>query len=186
MNRWKDIPGYPNYQANRVGMIRRIYPNGSIKVISPYCKKNSNNKHMVVKLLDGGKRREKTLIGLIATTFLGPPPNGYVPYHKNGVQSDNYIGNIEYIPRTELGKITGAKAKRRPVVKIDSSGNIVDFYSSGREAARKNFYSYQTIIDRCNGKCKGLFADDGYAYVWDEDKDIKKTIWEIKKMTNGK
>ncbi|MFR5969593.1 MAG: hypothetical protein ACLUGF_00520 [Clostridium sp.] len=28
--------------------------------------------------------------------------------------------------------------------------------------------SYQTIIDRCNRKCKSAFAPDGYAYAWDD------------------
>ena len=31
--------------------------------------------------------------------------------------------------------------------------------------------SYQTVIDRCNGKCKSAFAPDGYAYAW-EDKEV--------------
>ncbi len=31
--------------------------------------------------------------------------------------------------------------------------------------------SYQTIIDRCNGKCKSAYAPDGYAYAWD-DKEV--------------
>lgn len=28
--------------------------------------------------------------------------------------------------------------------------------------------SYQTVIDRCNRKCKSAFAPDGYAYAWDD------------------
>ena len=50
-------------------------------------------------------------------------------------------------------------------------GLIVDVYSSARKAARENYMSYQTIMDRCNGKCKSAFAPDGYAYAW-EDSEV--------------
>ena len=36
-----------------------------------------------------------------------------------------------------------------------------------REAARRNYMSYQTVIDRCNGKVKKSVAPDGYDYIWD-------------------
>ena len=57
------------------------------------------------------------------------------------------------------------------MAKIDSNGEIVDVYTSARQAAKSNFMSYQTVIDRCNGKCKSAFAPDGYAYAW-EDSEV--------------
>ena len=121
----------------------------------------------------------------MAKTFLGKCPDGYVPYHKNGCKNDNYINNIAYISKKKLGKLVGAKAKRRPVAKIDNNGEIVDVYSSARQAARENYMSYQTVIDRCNGKCKSAFAPDGYAYAWeDSEVSMGKAIRKIE-LSNG-
>ena len=40
--------------------------------------------------------------------------------------------------------------------------------------------SYQTIIDRCNGKVKSAFAPDGFAYAWeDSEVSMRKTLRKI-------
>lgn len=166
---WKNIPGYSGkYQVDREGNIRRVFPSGHIRTMTPYHKKMSGSQRLVIKLTLNGKPKEEIVLQVVARTFLGPCPEGCVPYHRNGCQSDNYVNNIAYISRTELGRMTGARSRRKPVVKKDGSGEIIEAYSSAREAARKNYMSYQTIIDRCNGKCKSVFAPDGYAYAWDK------------------
>lgn len=178
---WKNVPGYDGkYQVDREGNVRRIYQSGKTKSMTPYKKKMSGSQRLVVKLTKDGNPKEEILIQLIAKTFIGQCPKGYVPYHINGCQGDNYIQNIQYIKRSDLGKLTGAKAKRRPVVKIDSNGEMVEFYSSARESARNNYMSYQTVIDRCNGKCKSTYAPDGFAYAWeDSEVSIKHAISKI-------
>ncbi len=169
---WKDIPGYDGkYQADMEGNIRRIYQSGKTRLMTPYHKKMSGSQRLVVKMTRDKKAKEEIMVQIMAKTFLGNPLPGHVPYHKNGCQEDNYIQNIAYISRRDLGKLTGRNAKRQPVAKIDASGEIVEVYSSARECARKNYMSYQTIIDRCNGKCKSAYAPDGYAYAWD-DKEV--------------
>lgn len=169
---WKDIPGYDGkYQADMEGNIRRIYQSGKTRLMTPYHKKMSGSQCLVVKMTRDKKAKEEIMVQIMAKTFLGNPLPGHVPYHKNGCQEDNYIQNIAYISRRDLGKLTGRNAKRQPVAKIDASGEIVEVYSSARECARKNYMSYQTIIDRCNGKCKSAYAPDGYAYAWD-DKEV--------------
>ena len=186
---WKDIPGYDGkYQLDREGNCRRVFPSGKTRLMTPYQKKRmSGSNRYIVKLTKDGKSKEEILMQLMAITFLGPVPEGCVPYHKNGMQSDNNINNIEYISKKDLGKKTGAAAKRRPVAKLDSNGEIVEIYPSAREAARKNFMSYQTVIDRCNGKCKGAFAPDGYAYAWEDsprNKSMSNAIRKIE-LANG-
>lgn len=169
---WKDIPGYDGkYQADMEGNIRRIYQSGKTRLMTPYHKKMSGSQRLEVKMTRDKKAKEEIMVQIMAKTFLGNPLPGHVPYHKNGCQEDNYIQNIAYISRRDLGKLTGRNAKRQPVAKIDASGEIVEVYSSARECARKNYMSYQTIIDRCNGKCKSAYAPDGYAYAWD-DKEV--------------
>ena len=182
---WKDIDGYGGkYQVDKEGRIRRVYKSGKTRLLNPYHKKMSGSQRMVVKLTMVGKSKEVIVIQIVAKTFLGVAPKGYVAYHKNGCQSDNYLNNIAYISRKELGKKTGASSRKQSVAKISKDGEIVEFYSSARECARQNFMSYQTIIDRCNGKCKSAFAPDGYAYAWEDSEiSIKRALNKIKLET---
>lgn len=178
---WKDIPGYSGkYQADREGNIRRVYKSKKTRLMTPYHKKMSGSQRMVVKLSKDGKTKEEILCQVIARTFLGPPPKGCVAYHRNQCQSDNYVNNIAYISREKLGKMTGRRSRSCAVVKISAAGEIVDVYSSAREAARQNYMSRQTVTDRCNGKCKSVFAPDGYAYAWeDKGKSLEKTMRRV-------
>lgn len=109
IERWKDIPGYDGkYQASTEGNIRRTLKSGQFRSMTPYHKKMKGSQRLVVKLTKDGKAKEEIVLSLIARTFLGPVPDGAVPYHKNGMQSENHINNIAYIPRQELGKLTGS------------------------------------------------------------------------------
>lgn len=87
---------------------------------------------------------------------------------QNGDLQDDNVNNLALIDRKRLGELTGAKARRRPVAKKEAWGGIVEVYSSAREAARRNFMSYQTVIDLCNGKVKRGKAPDGFVYEWDD------------------
>lgn len=181
---WKDIPGFKGiYQADREGNIRRLYQNGKVRILTPYHKKMSGSQRLVVKLTANGQSREVVVIQVIARTFLGPPPAGHIPVHRNGCQSDNYVNNIKYISRQQAGKIYGARSKRKAVVKIDNHGEIVEVYSSARMAAKANYLSHQTVTDRCNGKCKSPYAPDGYAYAWeDSGKSLERAIEKIERQ----
>lgn len=182
---WKDIPGFEGvYQADREGNIRRLYRNGKTRVLTPYHKKMNGSQRLVVKLTVNSQSREVVVIQAVARTFLGPPPAGYIPVHRNGCQSDNYVNNIEYISRQQAGKMYGARSRRKAVVKIDNYGEIVEVYSSARMAAKANYMSHQTVTDRCNGKCRSIFAPDGYAYAWeDSGKSLERAIEKIKRET---
>ena len=181
---WRDIPGYKGiYQADREGNIRRLYRNGKTRILTPYHKKMNGSQRLVVKLSVNGKAREVVVIQMMARTFLGPPPAGHIPVHRNGCQSDNYVNNIKYISRQQAGKIYGARSKRKAVVKIDNHGEIVEVYSSARTAAEANYMSHQTVTDRCNGKCKSPFAPDGYAYAGeDSGKSLEQVIEKIERQ----
>lgn len=62
------------------------------------------------------------------------------------------------------------RSARRPVAKVDSSGNVITVYASAREAARANFMSYQAVLDRCNGKVQKPYALDGFTYQFHVEK----------------
>lgn len=52
------------------------------------------------------------------------------------------------------------RVKRRPVVKVDEHGNVLERYPSVRAAGKANYVSTNQIIYYCNGRNKNLF--DGY------------------------
>lgn len=198
MNRpeiWKDVRGYDGkYQVSYCGEVRRVFPSGKTRLMTPYKKTGTKHQKILrdrlfVKLTDdSGKPKEVAMLKIVSEAFLPPPKPGEVPYHINGVVTDNWVSNIGYISRSELGKKTGHISKAQAVIRIDKSGELVDTYRSAREAAKHCFMSYQTIIDRCNGfykkggkkhGFKSIFAPDGFAYSWDEDKYINKTLIQI-------
>ena len=65
----------------------------------------------------------------------GAAPPGKVAYHRNGDLADSCLHNIAFATPQELGAKTGAQSSRRPVEKIDTSGEVVAVYSSARAAA---------------------------------------------------
>lgn len=86
-----------------------------------------------MKLTDAdGKGTDAKVLSLMVDTWMGGKRPGLVPYHKNGDLKDNWVGNIGFASRKELGRKTGASAGRKPVVKVDPEGEIVAVYSSAR------------------------------------------------------
>lgn len=161
---WKILPGFDGaYEISYLAKIRRTRGKGK-RTITPIIKKGIK----VIRLVAGGVRKEYRLHVMVALAFWGPRPPRKVAYHKNGDRLDNIAYNVGYISKSELGKKTGALSRKRAVIKMDPHKNIIDVYRSAREAGRKNFLSYQTVIDRCNGRCKSRLAPDGMIYQWEE------------------
>ena len=163
---WKDINGYGGkYQVNPLGEIRRVCKRKSVR-LSGY----EHHGDFVVKLSNGDKPKVHLIAHLVADAFLPRKHADFVLWHKNGVLSDNFVGNLQWISRRELGKRTALLAdRRRTVAKVDRCGEVVSFYPSARAAARANNMSYQTVLDRCNNKVKKPFELDNHNYVFSDD-----------------
>lgn len=164
---WKPIPGYSKYEISILGEIRRVY-----KTCKRIMKQQKNDRNVIVIRLmsDKGQRKEERVHKLMQKTYMDEAPGkDYVLYHRNGIKTDNCLTNLKYIKKSKLGKITGAKSNRKPVRKLDpETKEIINFYKSAREAGRKNYLSYQTVMDYCNNKVKKNIAPDGYIYEWDK------------------
>lgn len=173
---WRDIPGYDGvYQINFDGDVRtwrwrKARLSKKPRRMVAYLRgRGTKSRRRYVKLTDAnGKSREVPVLKIMVNVWLGGGKPGLIPFHKNGDLSDNNANNIGFATKEALGGMTGASARRRPVVKIDPHGNIVDFYSSAREAARRNHMSYQAVIDRCYSKVKKPYALDGHTYLYDD------------------
>lgn len=168
---WRDVCGYGGkYQVSRHGDVRRVYGSGLVHDMSAYTKSGRQFRaRRFVKLTKDGKSKEEPLLQIVAAAWLGPTPAGKVPYHLNGNVTDNRADNIGFIDRQTLGKRTGAMADARAIVfKVDRDGNVVEIYHSAREAAKANFMSYQTVLDRCHNKVKKPYALNGYTFQFEE------------------
>jgi hypothetical protein len=166
---WKPIDGYGGrYQVNPFGEVRRVCKHKIVR-LTAFNRRGG----WFVKLSQNYRGKDHKVSHLVAAAFLPPKQPGQVLWHKNGVLSDNFAGNLQWISKRELGKRTALLAdKRRVVAKVTRGGETIEFYPSARAAAKANHMSYQTVLDRCNGRVKKPFALDGYNYVFDEDTAI--------------
>ena len=174
---WRNIPGYGGaYQINQMAEVRcwkwRGQRTKTPHFLTQYRKKprgkGRRSGRYYFKLTDpGGKSREVAVISRMVDVWLGGRPPGKVAYHRNGDLADSCLHNIAFTTPRELGVMTGAQSSRRPVEKIDMSGEVVEVYPSARAAARANHMSYQAVLDRCNGKVKNPYALDGHNYRFD-------------------
>jgi hypothetical protein len=149
---WKDIEGSnEKYQISSAGRARRVYKNKTT-LLMPYKRKN---KWLFLKVNIDGKLKEITVHSLVAKHFIENEKGLPCIYHKNENISDNFAGNLEWITRQALGKLTAHKSSGMPVLKMDrDSGEILDEYENMAEAGRSNFLHKETIRMCVRGKLK--------------------------------
>ncbi len=176
---WRDIPGTDGkYQISRNGDVRHIWPSGHVSYVNPYMKISKAGRdhgdRLYINLRINGKQVCKVLFAVMCRTWLGEPPEGMTWYHRNGNQHDNSIENAALIDRRELGRITGGRSMRRAVEMVAPDGNVVELYTSAREAAAANHMSLACVTDRCEGRIKKPFALNGYTFRWEEQARRRK------------
>lgn len=176
---WRDIPGYNGmYQVSWEGEVRswRKPCAGDVRREEPilltqyirggtYQNGNHCGKRYTVHLQKDGKRKEHTVMGLVIDVWMGGRPNGLVAYHKNGDIGDNSVHNIAFAPKRRVGKINGAKTSRKPVLKIDLAGEVLEVYPSLTVAAKAHYMDIKSVTNRCNGKVK---YPGEFTFCWDE------------------
>lgn len=170
---WKEVEGSEGkFLISSYGRVQRAYKNHS-SFILPFL----HRKHLMVKVWFKGKYQQMKTGHLVAHHFLDDPKPGEVLHHKNGIVTDDFAGNLEYISNKELGKKTAHKAKARPVVKIDPETlDVLDEYRSSREAGRKNYRSYQSVLDNCNKKTK---TSAGMLFMWADEYEEISSFEEV-------
>ncbi|ALW86313.1 hypothetical protein AUC43_15220 [Hymenobacter sedentarius] len=94
---WKDVPGFPNYQASSGGL---VWSNDAETLCHLYSDKKGGN---MVKLVNGYDQTWMVVPKLIASCFVPNANlrNSYV-VHINGVRTDNRAANLRWAHRSEL------------------------------------------------------------------------------------
>lgn len=115
---WRPIRGYgAMYEisehgrrallASWRGAAQSVFPH----LLQPFVLQANGRKGraLFVKLTDAdGKSIDAKVLSLMVDTWMGGKRPGQVPYHKNGDLKDNWVGNIGFTSRKELGRKTGA------------------------------------------------------------------------------
>lgn len=165
---WRPVLGYEyRYKVSSEGVVKAVGKRSY--VLSQNLKSyDHSSDHMAVNLKDPttGKYKQVKVAKLVWEAFEGAIPAGYGVIHANGMKSDNRLMNLRLISLQEMGRRYAGLSKRRGIVKIDASGEIVEAYRSSREAAEKNFCGYRTILKRCNGQVKNNDLFGGATFAW--------------------
>lgn len=128
MEIWRDIPCYEGiYQASTYGQIRtapgKITSNaryGTRRWKSRILKGRGDNAATGrrVSLWKDGTVRDWLVARLVATTFLGSPPEGFTVNHKDGNRFNNHIDNLEWLSigdNIRHGFETGLYSSQKPI-----------------------------------------------------------------------
>lgn len=97
---WKDIPGYPSYQASESGDIRRVI-NGKVKSISLFSNKS---KYVLANVRNIDDKPVTRLVHrLVALAFIGDSPDEERVFinHKDGFPWNNHYSNLEWVTSSE-------------------------------------------------------------------------------------
>lgn len=106
---WKDIPGYPGYQASNLGNIKSLdryvvstNPKTGEKInrfFKEAIKDQCYTRGYLKVTIDNDTRSVHRLVSL---AFMGTPPTDkHQVNHKNGIKDDNRIENLEWVTQSE-------------------------------------------------------------------------------------
>lgn len=92
MKEWRKIKGY-HYSVSSDGDVRNDWTEKCLK----HQKSKRGGFYPFVNLYRNGKRKNRTVHGLVAEAFLGVRPEGYQVHHKDTDISNPAASNLEYV-----------------------------------------------------------------------------------------
>jgi hypothetical protein len=90
---WRGISGFSDYQVSNQGRVRSFKRAAALVLTL----KKSPQGYQVVGLSIGGTAKWMTVHSLVCAAFIGARPERYQINHKNGIKTDNWPENLEYI-----------------------------------------------------------------------------------------
>lgn len=168
---WKDIDGSnKKYQISSQGRARRVCK-FKIILLMPYKRKE---KWLYFKIKINDKLKEIAAHLLVANHFIENEENLPCVYHKNENINDNFAGNLQWISRQALAKLTAYKSKAIAVLKIDNiTGAVLDEYESMAEAGRINYLSREAIRQCVKGNSK---TSGGFKWAMDTGRYFEDVV----------
>ena len=158
---WELVDTTKNLYISNMGRVKRIYANQRERMLKPYLRKG------VPPYLIKMNKKEVKVAQLVWRAFHGIYDTRRYSLIHTGLKTDDRLMNLTLLSKQEAGSMFASRSRRRGIYKVDPENrNILAFYKSSREAAAKEYCSYQTILDSCNGKTRRNAT--GYSFVWSE------------------
>jgi hypothetical protein len=160
---WRDIPGYPGYQASSLGRVRSL--DRKITMRHKYgglCQSTRPgrvlsqrvNTHGYFYVDAGSPVKTCTVHKLIGLAFLGSRPDNLQVNHKDGDKLNNRPENIEYVTSTKNNHhaiSTGLRKMKLSDAEIETVKSLAVALSF-REIGRRFGVSYKTVSKVVNDR----------------------------------
>ena len=157
---YKSIPNMRfEYRIGDMADVQRKMPNGEWQTIKPFMSKHNKVLYINLWFTDTLRKPIPVIGGYAKKHHLNIT-------HKNRVRTDCSAYNLIFVNDVQLRNMY--KSNKR-VAKIDSNGQVVEYYKSCAEAAKRNFISKTAVHNRCNNKLQNPWLLDGYNYQFVED-----------------
>jgi hypothetical protein len=98
--RWKTVPGWPEYQVSSLGRVKSIHF-GKERIRKTYSDMKRGGYPKLIIMREGKRRAVKVCI-LVLESFVGPKPKpNYVCAHLNGNPADSRLENLAWVTPRE-------------------------------------------------------------------------------------
>ena len=87
---WATVPGFAHYEANRLGLIRRV---NTGKILKPFTRRGNRTKYVRLYTTPG-EAREKSVASVVWAAFYKRWPTGSYVCHLDGDISNNTLDNL--------------------------------------------------------------------------------------------
>lgn len=148
---WRTIPGFcGRYMINKEGDVVSVLSRFGDRETPRLMKRTRRGDRVYVDLLvDRNTRRTRSVMKLMAVTWIREPAKGEYVYPLNGDPSDTRLENIGISSRADIYKIA--------ILKVDLEGNVIERYDSIEDAADGEYVSIPTIRYHLYGMAKKPF-----------------------------
>ena len=98
---WSTVPGFPHYEANRLGMIKR---KDTGVILKPFKRRNSTSQYVRLYTTPG-EARERSVASVVWAAFYKRwPDRGLYVCHADGDLENNSIDNLFLGTRSDVRK----------------------------------------------------------------------------------
>jgi len=97
VGRARTYPEFPNYAVTQCGRVFRVEGPTSRAVIGREKKATPDRGYTATWFTDGKRRALRRTHTVVAETWIGPKPSGYVVNHIDGDRKNSHVDNLEYV-----------------------------------------------------------------------------------------
>lgn len=188
---WKDIKNYEGlYQVSNFGNVKslaRITCQKKVLVEKYLTLFGKYNTYIRVHLVKNGKTVTPYVHRLVAEAFIDNPDNKSQVNHKDGIKSNNFLDNLEWVTASENQKhainnglhlpypIRYGKENSRsiPILQFSLTGELLNEYDSATQASIITGVIRSGIVSACRGR---IASSGNFIWLYKKNIDDNKKI----------